>query len=33
MWGSRVVIQAPGSQKLLQQLRIGHPGLCQDVHI
>ena len=28
MWGSRVVIP-PGRQKLLQELHIGHPGICR----
>ena len=29
MWGSRVVIPEPGCQKLLQELHIGHPGICR----
>ena len=29
MWGSHVVIPPPGRKKLLQELRIGHPGICR----
>ena len=29
MWGSCVVIPAPGRQKLSQELHIGHPGICR----
>ena len=29
MWGSRVVIPASGRKKLLQELHIGHPGICR----
>ena len=29
MWGSRVVIPAPGRKKLLQELHMGHPGICR----
>ena len=29
MWGSCVVIPTPGCKKLLQELHIGHPGICR----
>lgn len=29
MWGSRVVNPAQGREKLLQELHMGHPGICR----
>ena len=29
MWGTRVVVPAQGRTKLLQELHIGHPGICR----
>ena len=29
MWGARVVVPAQGRTKLLQELHIGHPGICR----